>query len=114
MTGQVKEEVLTRWGELGISIQNGQLTCNPVLLKKTEFFADGHLEFTYCGVPVVYRLTDASEGSIKIHRAVPVPSTADVIEYKGLTLDRDNSQRLFNRDGSIGQIEVFIPRSRLV
>ncbi|MEQ9581228.1 MAG: hypothetical protein RIM68_03585, partial [Arenibacter sp.] len=37
MTGQVKEDVLSRFGELGISVSNGQLAFNPVLLRKEEF-----------------------------------------------------------------------------
>jgi hypothetical protein len=114
MTGQVKEEVLTRWGELGISILKGQLVLNPRFLKKTEFFADGHLEFTYCGVPVIYRLTDASETEILIHRPTAKQGSTDTHRISGNILDRDSSQRLFNRDGSIVKIEVTIPKTVLM
>ena len=37
MTGQVKEEIITRFGELGLFIKNGKIIFNPYLLKKTEF-----------------------------------------------------------------------------
>ncbi|NNC41160.1 MAG: hypothetical protein HKN95_10750, partial [Acidimicrobiia bacterium] len=33
MTGQVKEEVLTRWGELGIRVHNGTVNFDPRLLR---------------------------------------------------------------------------------
>ncbi|MCB9443866.1 MAG: hypothetical protein H6669_06480 [Ardenticatenaceae bacterium] len=37
MTGQVKEEILTRWGELGLSLRDGQLHFAPTLLRDDEF-----------------------------------------------------------------------------
>ena len=37
MTGQVKEDVLARWGELGIVIEEGCLQFSPVLLRTSEF-----------------------------------------------------------------------------
>ncbi|MEZ4646669.1 MAG: hypothetical protein R3E31_28750 [Chloroflexota bacterium] len=33
MTGQVKEEILTRWGELGVFVQDGVLHFAPTLLR---------------------------------------------------------------------------------
>ena len=32
MTGQVKEDILSRFGELGVTVKNGQLSFDPVLL----------------------------------------------------------------------------------
>jgi hypothetical protein len=37
MTGQVKEEILTRWGELGVAVQDGRLHFSPTLLRDDEF-----------------------------------------------------------------------------
>ena len=37
MTGQVKEDIISRFGELGVRIKNGKLQFNPILLKKDEF-----------------------------------------------------------------------------
>ena len=54
MTGQVKEEILTRWSELGLFIENGTVTFNPVLLQKEEIDKTGCLHFTWCGIPVTY------------------------------------------------------------
>jgi hypothetical protein len=114
MTGQVKEEVLTRWGELGISIQGGQLILNPTFLKKSEFFADGCLEFTYCGVPIVYRMGESNETTITIFSNTPIKGMTETQKITGSMLDRDSSQRLFNRDGSIAKIEVTIPKTKLI
>jgi hypothetical protein len=74
MTGMVKEEIVTRLGELGVFIKGGQLCFEPVLLRPTEFLATaaeyqyvdvagkaqsimlpaGALAFTVCQTPVVY------------------------------------------------------------
>jgi hypothetical protein len=40
MTGQVKEEVLSRFGELGLTIQDGAVRFEPKLLRECEFCAD--------------------------------------------------------------------------
>src|SRR5438477_11614558 len=77
MTGQVKEEILTRWGELGVIVEDGRLTFQPALLRRREllgvaqnwpFFdvqgrpetlalAPNSLAFTICQVPVIYHAT---------------------------------------------------------
>ncbi|WP_304226204.1 hypothetical protein [Gracilinema caldarium] len=114
MTGQVKEEVITRWGELGLSIRNGQLVLDPILLKKSEFLADSHLAFTYCGVPFEYRLGTNNEAGILVHQSIPGPDKTEVFKISGLALDTDHSRRLFNRDGSIVKIEAIIPASVLL
>ena len=54
MTGQVKEEVLTRWGELGLRMQAGRLRLQPVLLDATELPPGTPLRFTWRGLPVRY------------------------------------------------------------
>ena len=55
MTGQVKEEILTRWGELGLRMRDGRVCFDPVLLDEAELH-DGHaLKFTWAQVPYTYR-----------------------------------------------------------
>ncbi len=54
MTGQVKEEILTRWGELGLRSEAGQIRFDPVLLDLAEVPLDGALSFTLARVP--YRI----------------------------------------------------------
>jgi len=53
MTGQVKEEILTRWGELGLRVQGGRIHFCPVLLDAAEVPVGdgGALAFTFQQVP---------------------------------------------------------------
>ena len=55
MTGQVKEEILTRWGELGLRVKGGRVHIDPVLLDATELPHGGELRFTWGRVPYTYR-----------------------------------------------------------
>jgi hypothetical protein len=55
MTGQVKEEILTRWGELGLRVREGRIHFDPVLLDAQEIPVDGTLRFTWAHVPYAYR-----------------------------------------------------------
>ena len=84
MTGQVKEDIISRWFELGVSVHNGQITFAPTMLTDADFI-NGELHFTYCGTPVVYRKT--GKGS-------------------KLTLDKEQSAHIFARDGQIKQLIV--------
>ena len=97
MTGQVKEEVLTRWGELGLDIENGQAVFNPLILKKSEFFEDGSLRFTWCGASVVYKLTNDSS-------AITINGT----RREGKSLTAAESADLFARNGKIKEIVVEV------
>ena len=55
MTGQVKEEILTRWGELGLRMRQGRVHFDPVLLDAAELPEGGELRFTWASVPYRYR-----------------------------------------------------------
>jgi len=126
MTGQVKEEILTRFGELGVEVAGGCLSFAPRLLSKTEFFAETHLfsctgldgeettwklppeslAFTVCQTPVCYRLADAFAVTIEqVHNgSVTLP---------GNVLPRKESRSIFARTGEIARIVVTIPRDVL-
>ena len=105
MTGQVKEEVLTRWGELGVEIFAGKARFNPRILKDSEFFRSGKdagkLYFTWCGVPVTYIKTDFA--SVKLCFA-----DGTFTEHKGCELTEAETKLLFARDGAIKSIEVSV------
>jgi hypothetical protein len=123
MTGQVKEELLTRMGELGLSIEGGVISFLPVLLRRHELVGPatvfeyidvgGHrqsidlpvnsLAYTFCQVPVVYNSAD--EQAITVHYA-------DGRSHKltGHSLDRQTSQHVLCRDGRIKQLTVAIPK----
>ncbi len=127
MTGQVKEEILTRRGELGLKVVDGSLSFAPSLLEKAEFstepgfftcwnllgeartvsVAEDMMAFTCCQVPVLYRKT---EGGGKIQVTLADGSTRMI---PGLDLGPELSQDLFCRRGSIAQIRVDVPASRL-
>ena len=128
MTGQVKEEILTRQGELGVRISNGRLHFQPLLLRRREFFESeteftyfdllgdekkleippGSLAFTLCQVPVVYRLCDA-EFSINLTRA-----DGKVVSIKQDCLDAGLSLELFQRTGETVRIDVQLPEDQIL
>ena len=97
MTGQVKEEVLTRWGELGVNIVDGCASFNPKILNKSEFFEDGSLTFTWCGTPIIYKLSK-NTSSITVNK----------IQRQGNSLTAAESSDLFARNGKIKEIVVEI------
>ena len=124
MTGQVKEDVLCRFGELGVYVKDGRLTFGPGLLRKEEFLTEamrfnyvdlkgqvqnlklnpGELCFTYCQVPVVYFLTDVP--SLKV-----VYNNGEIIEDKKLGLNVQTSDEVFSRTGEIAHIRVGINKT---
>ncbi|MCR5045560.1 MAG: hypothetical protein K6A42_03170 [Treponema sp.] len=102
MTGQVKEEVITRWGELGMEIENGKLKINPALLLKKEFGEDGKLSFTRFGVPFEYELCSSSQVKVTV-------DSNDLGSEFTESLSRD----LFERKGKIKRVQVEIPKEAL-
>ncbi|WP_282134701.1 hypothetical protein [Seonamhaeicola maritimus] len=121
MTGQVKEDVLCRIGELGVFVNDGQINFNPRLLRKEEFITtsktfnytsinnqdksieldSGSLCFTYCQIPVVYKLSNCQ--NLKV-----ILNDSSILEIDSLTLDKNTSKQIFERSGIIEQIEVSI------
>jgi hypothetical protein len=122
MTGQVKEEILTRWGELGLKIEDGRITFRPWLIRDEEWVSKdsefhyvdtdgvgqllglvaGSLAFTFCQVPIVYVRGEKSR--IAIEQRDGGKATVD-----GDTLDEVVSAEIFRRTGAIRQITVHIP-----
>ena len=120
MTGQVKEEILTRFGELGARVTNGRIHFEPNLLRRREFASEsypfyyvdvdgewqkigigpGEMAYTWCQVPVVYRLVD---GPAKLSVASPHGSTET---FDQLELSPEMSGELFNRSGRIRQLTI--------
>ncbi len=121
MTGQVKEDIISRFGELGIIVGEGKISFNPGLLRKTEFLRSGAafeylsiqkemtsinltantLAFTYCQVPFVYHI--AEQNSVRITNANGILS-----EAKGLEINAFESNEIFNRTGLIKQVDVYL------
>ncbi|MGB0983861.1 MAG: hypothetical protein ACPG19_07455 [Saprospiraceae bacterium] len=121
MTGQVKEDILCRFGELGVFVKKGKLFFDPCLLRKEEFLTEantfnyvdvngehlstdltvGQLAFTYCQVPVVYQLADKTQLEITL-------SDDSIKKTETLNLDEATSQQLFERTGKITKITVQV------
>lgn len=126
MTGQVKEDILSRFGELGVFVKDGRLCFNPILLRKEEFLeepndfdyvdlkgqrqqiklAAKNLAFTYCQVPVIYKIGTKQEVQVTMQNGAK-----KVID--GWDLDQDLSDALFNRTGKISHLEVCLNASSL-
>jgi len=127
MTGQVKEEILTRFGELGVGVQAGAVRFQPTLLQADEFLkrpevfpyfdihgkagsvklAAGSLAFTYCQVPVVY---EQVPGEAWIHVEFDDGTSH---EHHGNVLEASLGAELCSRSGRIQKIQVGIPGSTL-
>ncbi len=106
MTGQVKEEIITRWGELGLVISDGCLSIRPSLLRREEFHADSTLTFSWCGTRFVYHIAAESEKF-----SITVTTDENGIKShtsSGNALTREDSQALFDRNGRITLIEARV------
>ncbi len=127
MTGQVKEEIITRHAELGLIIKQGTIRFAPRLIKSDEFLKiesvfryydianrneaielpEGSIGFTICQVPVIYHL---AEGPATI---CVTTSNNQTQQIAGDTLPVALSQNVFNRTGDIKRIDVSVPRNMI-
>jgi hypothetical protein len=121
MTGQVKEDILSRFGELGFYVKNGCLGFSPDILNPSEFITKtqsfdyydvkgqkqnipvsaGSLVFTICQVPIVYRsgaelgiIIEFNDGGTK--------------NLKGKELDYETTQFIFKRLDKVKMIVVNV------
>jgi hypothetical protein len=129
MTGQVKEEILTRFGELGLRVADGAVHFAPRLLRACEFEAaarrfrfldvDGRWEtlqidadslaYTWCQVPIVYNLRRGAREELRVTFR---DGTRQTIE--GLSLPAALSTDLFRRSGRIRAIELDVTADMLL
>jgi hypothetical protein len=124
LTGQVKEDILCRFGELGVSVRAGRIQFEPGLLQRGEFLRSpavftyfdvangvqklrlktGALAFTYCQVPVVYQL--ATEPFLTILFA-----DGRTQRQNTRVLDENHSRAIFRRTDSIKSITAGVQLS---
>ena len=117
LTGQVKEDFISRFGELGVIIRNGMISFVPSMLQKEDLLPEaeyytyfdtggtentiklepGQIAFTLCQVPVIY--SSGSEEAVSISF-----SDGDSRLISGCTLDAETSQMILNRSGEIRDI----------
>ena len=125
MTGQVKEDVITRFSELGVQVKEGEIAFAPIMLKRDEFLSEpetwrysvggaeqseeleaGSLAFTLCAVPVIYRL--AKECAIRVFADDSGPEV-----IAGNHLGQAWSRSLFQREKRVQKIVVDISADKL-
>ena len=125
MTGQVKEEILTRPGELGVWFDAGEIVFDPVLLRAREFLpsdavwrfvgadgrpqtkqlAAGSFGLTVCQVPIVVSQA-ADAAPIEVVR-----SDGSAVQIQGVRLGREISEAIFSRAGTIDVVRITVPHS---
>jgi len=123
MTGQVKEDVISRFHELGFYVNNGKITFEPTVLRKSEFIDEeksfkfvnldneitymdlnaNSLAFTVCQVPIIYNLSDKED--IKI---IANDGSEEIID--GHELNFEHSQNIFNRTNLIKAVHVRVSK----
>lgn len=114
----MKEDVIARFGELGVDVKEGCVSFEPYLLNQKEllqesrefsYYTKDHyketitipanaMAFTLCQVPVVYHFGKSSE--IRIEK-----ESGESVKLEGNRLNSDLSKELFGR-GGIKKIEV--------
>ncbi len=123
MTGQVKEDILSRFRELGVFVRDGKLSFDPCLLRKEEFLKTPQrfkyvdidqkikviqvekdsLCFTYCQIPIIYKLTDHNGLQVGLGKK-------NVSKFSNLHLDLQTSKMVFERTGEIDHIIVSLKK----
>ncbi|GAA5483909.1 hypothetical protein Hsar01_03144 [Haloferula sargassicola] len=115
LTGQVKEGILCRLGELGVRFRSGRLTFRPRLLRSAEFDgddADTHdrLFFTICRIPVHYhRRPDRDDALARVTQVDGTESS-----FEGAMLDAAMTREVVLQTGRVSAIDVEIPSCWLV
>ncbi len=121
MTGQVKEDFISRMGELGIRVQQGEIIFDTHLINRKEFtnteiafeyfnikgekqhltLKENQLGFTLCQVPVVYTIAN----HIKILVSFKDGSQEEIT---GNVLSPQISSSIFKREDAVKLIEISI------
>lgn len=103
MTGQVKEDIISRYFELGIHVEKGCIHFSPAMVNREEFSKpdESHsypnLRFTYCSVPIEYQI-DGKKGTDIIYK------NGTTEQLNGTVLNFVQSQQVFGRSKEIQKI----------
>ena len=128
MTGQVKEEILSRFGELGVRVSGGAVRFQANLLRACEFVSQARqfryldvddnwqeltvptdgLAFTWCQLPIVYQLNDEVDPALTI-----TWDDGNQQTLTQLTLPAEHSAELFQRSGRIRQLTLVLATNQL-
>jgi hypothetical protein len=120
MTGQVKEDLLCRFGELGVRVSSGQLHFDRAMMHREEFLTEPatfeyvdvqqrwqtieltaeSLAYTVCQVPVVHKR--GNQAGIEI-----TMTDGRTERIEDLVLNRELSGKIFRRSGEVMQLTVI-------
>jgi hypothetical protein len=120
MTGQVKEDILSRLGEMGVVVEGGRLGFRPPMVSRGEFLQEarcfhfydvdgreraldldaGTMAFTICQVPVVLHWS----GPVRIE-ITRNDNSCHMVE--ALELDINTSAAFFERTGAVRRLDIF-------
>ncbi len=101
LTGQVKEDILSRFNELGLMVEKGEIKINPVLLLERDFSDGQGLSFSFCNTSFVYN--KAKEKAIKIYWA---SSPEAPLKISSHTIPSELSKEIFYRNDRIMHVLV--------
>jgi hypothetical protein len=121
LTGQVKEDVLNRWAELGIRVHKGCLELNPIFLSGLEFLQNeesytyvavdgklhkrkvlpGQMAFTYCGTLVIYEKAEEKQLRILMHNG-------EEVLLQETRLNESLSAEIFYRTGKVKELHLKV------
>ncbi len=99
MTGQVKESVIMRRGELGVIVKNGQITFESAFLRPYEFDENNEINFTCYGLKCKY--IKSQQKGIKFY------TNDKDIKQDSYTLSLQDSKSVFDKTNKIISIEIY-------
>ncbi len=126
MTGQAKEGLIARMGELGVRVRAGEIRLDPVLLRRDELvdqpavwrFIDatgdqraiellpGEIGFTVCGTPFVLMVNGTPGVEIRLRDGGE--HTSD-----GLTIPSEYTTEIARRSGRVEVVRAIVPEAML-
>lgn len=103
MTGQVKEDILSRFNELGLLVANGEIFVSPILLTSEDFIDKHELNFTYCSTPFTY-----IKGNSKSIEIVWNDENTKPTVINCHTIPKSISKYIFTREAKIARVVVHL------
>lgn len=108
MTGQVKEEIIARFAELGLVIRDAQICFVPELILDDQWQpGTKDLAFSYCGVTFEVAQSDHNEVQV-------TDSTGAKVKTETLEIPTEQSAEIFHRSGRIRSVRVEIREEALL
>jgi hypothetical protein len=112
LTGQVKEDVIARFGELALTVINGSIVFDPALVNEDEilekptkfecynlhgepkqlYLEKGQIGFTFCNTPIILNFSGKKKISVCY-------TDGSIDETQGLVLNHRISNQIFTRNG---------------